>query len=94
MAPPAIRVSCHPLYAAVDDIAPQNRDAGFQLASYDLNDLKGHLPVSLFRALAGSSEWIEPMSAWRALAESDPSNIAGFKSLIWTAKAMAPVKAQ
>jgi hypothetical protein len=87
---PAPGVSCHPLYAAIDHIAPQNNAAGFQLVSYDLNDLKGHLPIGLFRALARSSEWITLMQAWRELAERNPNDISGFKALIWSIEAINP----
>lgn len=88
---PAPGRSCHPLYAAVDHIAPQSGEAGFQLVCYDLNDLKGHLPQALFRVLARSTEWRDLMSSWRALAESDPHNVLGFRALIWAAESMPPI---
>jgi hypothetical protein len=91
---PSVGISCHPLYAAIDHVAPQNSAAGFQLVSYDLNDLKGHLPVGLFRALARSAEWIALMKAWRELAERNPNDISGFKALIWTLEAIHPAGEQ
>jgi hypothetical protein len=75
---------CHPLYAAVDHVAPGSRAQGHQLVCYDLNDLKGHLPPILFAALRRSTEWKNLMSLWRAQAERDPSDRGAFKALIRT----------
>jgi hypothetical protein len=73
---------CHPLYAAIDHVAPKSRDQGCQIVCYDLNDLKGHLPPPLFSALAATEAWQSFMAAWSAQAESDPPDIKASKALL------------
>ena len=73
---------CHPLYAALDHIAPGSMAGGFQIVCYDLNDLKGHLPPALFDALRNTPEWQNLMRAWNRQAEEDPDNREAFKTLI------------
>ncbi len=74
---------CHPLYAAVDHIAPGNAKAGHQIVCYDLNDLKGHLPEVLFNALKKTAEWENFIKKWKALADRGEEREA-FKELIRT----------
>lgn len=71
----------HPLYAAVDHIAPGRSDHGYQIVSYDLNDLKGHLPVRLFRCLQSTEAWQELMSAWREQALKDAHDRDAFRCI-------------
>lgn len=71
---------CHPLYAAIDHISPKKKPC--QLVCYDLNDLKGHLPTKIFKALERTKEWRDLMEEWRRVAETDRENINAFKSLL------------
>ena len=73
---------CHPLYAALDHVAPGRADQGHQIICYDLNDLKGHLPPVLFDALRRTPEWTAFMKAWREQAERDPDDRQPFKDLL------------
>jgi len=75
-------LGCHPLYAAVDHINPKRENYGFQILCYDINDLKAHLPLPLFNALAQTKEWKRFAKAWRKLAESSSNNRQVFKNLI------------
>jgi hypothetical protein len=74
---------CHPLYAAIDHIAPQRSDLGFQLVCYDLNDLKGHLSPELFDALKQTEEWKRLIIEWRRVADSKAPEVRAFKALIF-----------
>src|SRR5436190_15177843 len=56
---------CHPVYVALDHCAPGSRSHGFQIVSYALNDLKGHLPLDCFLALTTTQAWKRLMKAWR-----------------------------
>ena len=73
---------CHPLYAAIDHISPNDESYGYQLVCYDLNDLKGHLPVKVFKELQETSAWKSLMQQWKSQAESDPFDIHAFKTLL------------
>lgn len=73
---------CHPLCAAVDHISPGNPAVGVQLVCYALNDLKGHLPLDCFQALAKTKEWRKLMRRWRDQALKDPDNHRAFVNLI------------
>ncbi len=80
---PNIRTQgCHPLYAAVDHIAPGNDLYGHQLVCYDLNDLKGHLPYKIFKELRITSAWKQLMKEWCELADNDRMDIEAFKRLL------------
>lgn len=70
---------CHPLYASVDHKNPSREDHGFQIICYDINDLKGHLPIPLFEALKKTPEWRRFVEKWKKL---PPDDIKGFKGLI------------
>jgi hypothetical protein len=72
---------CHPLYPAVDHIVPGSKSGGWQLVSYDLNDLKGHLPDDCFRALVETDAWKRLMAEWKAQAEKDPLDREAFRHL-------------
>src|SRR5437762_6341325 len=72
---------CHPLSPAVDHVDPGNRDGGYQLTCYALNDLKGHLPVDCFRALQATEAWTRLMNAWRDQAARDPNDREAFQRL-------------
>ncbi|MBI4802764.1 MAG: hypothetical protein HY796_09615 [Elusimicrobia bacterium] len=73
---------CHPLYAAVDHISPENPKAGFQLICYALNDLKGHLPLTCFKALSKTKAWKELMRKWKQQAQKNPDDRDAFRNLI------------
>lgn len=73
---------CHPLSPAVDHKDPGNPDGGVQIICYDLNDLKGHLPVDLFDDLCSTESWKKLMLKWREQAEIDPSDREAFKRLL------------
>ncbi|HRS66424.1 MAG TPA: hypothetical protein P5519_11130 [Spirochaetia bacterium] len=73
---------CHPLYAAVDHIDPGNREGGYQIICYALNDLKGHLPTDCFKALQETNEWKKLMSKWRNQAKKDATDREAFKRLL------------
>ena len=76
---PNINISgCHPLYAAIDHISPNNDRYGHQLVCYDLNDLKGHLPHKIFKELQLTEAWRQLMNEWRSLAEKNPMDIEAF----------------
>jgi hypothetical protein len=66
-------VGCHPLYAAVDHCDPGNDHLGHEIVSYDLNDLKGHLPVDCFADLRHTPAWGRLMGQWREQALLDPA---------------------
>jgi hypothetical protein len=68
----------HPLYAAVDHRSPGCDDLGHQIVSYDLNDLKGHLPAACFKDLCATPSWRELMAKWRAQAEKGTENREAF----------------
>jgi hypothetical protein len=71
----------HPLYAAVDHVSPGSTAHGHQIVSYDLNDLKGHLPKRLFDALKRTRAWKDLMDAWRTHAHAERADHATFRSL-------------
>lgn len=71
----------HPLYAAVDHIAPGSDEHGHQIVSYDLNDLKGHLPLRFFRDLQASASWQQLMGEWRAQALKDSGDRSAFQRI-------------
>lgn len=73
---------CHPLYAAIDHISPNNDKYGHQLVCYDLNDLKGHLPYKIFKELQVTEAWRQLMNEWRSLAEKAPMDIEAFKKVL------------
>ncbi len=73
---------CHPLYAAVDHINPSKSDQGFQILSYDINDLKAHLPIPLFTALTKTREWKIFAEEWKKLSEKQTKTRRDFKNLI------------
>jgi hypothetical protein len=73
---------CHPLYAAIDHISPNDDRYGHQLVCYDLNDLKGGLPYKIFKELKATRAWQQLMNEWRLLAEKDPMDIEAFKKLL------------
>jgi hypothetical protein len=72
---------CHPLSPAVDHVVPGSKLGGYQLVSYDLNDLKGHLPDDCFRALVETNAWKKLMVAWKAQSELDPYDREAFRKL-------------
>lgn len=73
---------CHPLYAAVDHIDPGNREGGYQIICYALNDLKGHLPPDCFKALLETNEWKKLMSKWGRQAKKDVSDREAFRRIL------------
>jgi hypothetical protein len=75
-------MGCHPLYAALDHCAPGSDHEGHQIVSYALNDLKGHLPLDCFLALARTAAWQRLMGAWRQQAEDDPEDRRGFYAIL------------
>lgn len=72
----------HPLYAALDHCAPGSRSHGFQIVSYALNDLKGHLPLDCFRELIQTRSWQRLMAAWRHQQRFDVSDRQAFRALL------------
>ncbi|MDO8676346.1 MAG: hypothetical protein Q7K16_01705 [Candidatus Azambacteria bacterium] len=72
---------CHPLYASADHINPKYIDRGFQILCYDINDLKGHLPIPLFNALNQTKEWKRFIKKWETAAKLS-KNKQTFKKLI------------
>lgn len=75
-------LGCHPLYAALDHVAPGSDHEGYQVVSYALNDLKGHLPYDCFLALTLTTAWQRLMDAWRAQALQDPEDRESFYALL------------
>jgi hypothetical protein len=73
---------CHPLYAALDHRAPGTDAQGHCIASYALNDVKGHLPHACFIALAETTAWRQLMDAWRSLASLKQSTRQDFYALL------------
>ena len=73
---------CHPLYPAVDHKDPGNSGGDYQIVCYALNDLKGHLPVDCFNALAGTVAWKALMEYWRRQASVDKADREAFKRLL------------
>lgn len=71
----------HPLYAAVDHTAPGSDELGHEIVSYDLNDLKGHLPPDCFAELRAARPWKRLMRAWRDQATNDPNDRAAFRRI-------------
>lgn len=71
----------HPIYAAVDHCSPGCDDLGHQIVSYDLNDLKGHLPPDCFKDLCSNPSWKELMNKWREQAEQSTENREAFRSI-------------
>jgi len=69
----------HPLYAAVDHTSPGCDDLGHKIVSYDLNDLKGHLPPDCFENLCGTPCWKRLMVKWREQAEKSSSDREAFR---------------
>jgi hypothetical protein len=75
---------CHPIYAALDHCAPGSNCHGFQIVSYALNDLKGHLPLDCFEALCRSTAWLRLMDTWRRQYRRDASDREAFRALLKT----------
>lgn len=73
---------CHPLYAAVDHINPSRANKGFQILCYDINDLKGHLPIPLFDDLIKTKAWKKLVKNWGKAADSSPRKRNTFKKII------------
>jgi hypothetical protein len=71
----------HPIYAAVDHCAPGRDDLGHQIVSYDLNDLKGHLPLDCFKDLCATSSWQGLMAKWRVQAEQNNEDCEAFRAI-------------
>jgi hypothetical protein len=71
----------HPIYAAVDHCSPGCDDLGHEIVSYDLNDLRGHLPPSCFRDLRKTLSWRRLMKLWRQQAIHDPANRGAFRDI-------------
>jgi hypothetical protein len=74
-------VGCHPLYAAIDHSAPGMIEHGFQIVSYALNDIKGHLPLSCFAALKRTHAWKEFMKKWHHQSSINPQDRTAFTLL-------------
>jgi hypothetical protein len=81
---------CHPVYAALDHCAPGSDCHGFQIVSYALNDLKGHLPVDCFAALSRSTAWCRLMQAWRRQHRRDASDREAFRALLRESETQRP----
>lgn len=71
----------HPIYAAVDHCSPGSDDAGHEIVSYDLNDLKAHLPLDCFSDLKATPSWQRLMEKWRAQATLDPHDREAFRRI-------------
>jgi hypothetical protein len=74
-------LGAHPLYATVDHTTPGSDDLGHEIVSYDLNDLKGHLPTDCFRDLQATPSWRRLMDEWRIQANTDPDDRAAFRRI-------------
>ena len=72
----------HPIYAALDHCSPGSRSHGYQVVSYALNDLKGHLPLDCFRELTQTPSWQRLMSAWSRQQRLDVSDRQAFRELL------------
>jgi hypothetical protein len=81
---------CHPVYAALDHCAPGSDCHGFQIISYALNDLKGHLPVDCFAALCQSAAWLRLMQAWRRQHRRNASDREAFRGLLRKSETQRP----
>jgi hypothetical protein len=73
---------CHPLYAALDHIAPGADTHGHCIVSYALNDVKGHLPHACFFALAETDAWKQLMSKWKDQSQRTESTHQDFYALL------------
>ena len=71
----------HPLYAAVDHTSPGSDDLGHEIVSYDLNDLKGHLPSDCFAELRLTKSWRRLMDQWRQQALENSDDRGAFRSI-------------
>jgi hypothetical protein len=80
--PVAGGAGCHPLSPAVDHVSPGCLTSGVQITCYDLNDLKGHLPLDCFEALRKTRAWEDLMERWRNQAKIDPSDRDAFRRLL------------
>ena len=72
----------HPCYAALDHTSPRSDEAGHEVVCFKLNDVKSHLPAECFRELQACESWKRLMDAWRAQAEKDINDVAGFELLL------------
>jgi hypothetical protein len=77
---------CHALYAAIDHENPLDKNSKFQIVCYDLNDLKGILPNSLFSALRSTSEWKKFISNWKDAGSKKPVDLKKLKQLLHEGK--------
>ena len=75
-------LGCHPLSPAIDHKDPGNPHGGYQIVSYALNDLKGHLPADCFEALCETEAWQKLMQDWKAQAEKDTTDREAFRRLL------------
>lgn len=73
---------CHPLYPTLDHLAPGTRNHGLQIVCQGLNEVKGQLPLGLFRVLLASEAWRNLMQAWRDQALRDSQDFAAFRKLL------------
>ncbi len=71
----------HPIYAAVDHCSPGCDDGGHEIVSYDLNDLKGHLPLDCFLELKAAGAWQHLMDKWREQARLNPDDRDAFRRI-------------
>src|SRR5262245_13034434 len=71
----------HPIYAAVDHCSPGCEDLGHEIVSYDLNDLKGHLPPDCFADLRQCLSWKRLMENWRKQAHQNPNDRNAFRAI-------------
>lgn len=73
---------CHPLYPTLDHIAPGTKDHGLKIICHGLNDIKGQLPLGLFRVLLASEPWRKLMEAWRDQAEKNSEDFEAFRRIV------------
>lgn len=71
----------HPIYAAVDHCSPGCDDLGHEIVSFDLNDLKGHLPPECFADLRSTPSWKSLMDRWQQQAETNHDDRGAFRAI-------------
>ncbi len=73
---------CHPLYPTIDHTAPGTKTHGLQIISHGLNEMKGQLPLGLFKVLLASEPWRNLMEAWRDQARKNSMDIEAFRRIV------------
>jgi len=73
---------CHPLYPTIDHTAPGTKTYGLQIICHGLNDIKGQLPLGLFKVLLASEPWRNLMESWRDQARKNSMDSEAFRQIL------------